>query len=99
MRLLDGRQELRLLRGGGSLELHGSPGDVVSLIPLNEAARGITTRGLEYPLTNENLLLGATRGVSNVLLGEQARIHLRQGLILCVILHGDPDSIVRPAQD
>lgn len=89
--LVDGRQELRLLRSGDSLDLRGAPGDLISLIPLSPSAQGITTQGLEYPLADEDLLLGATRGVSNVLLGEQARIHLRQGLLLCVILRGDPD--------
>jgi len=42
---------------------------------------------LEYPLTDEVLLLGATRGVSNVLLEAQATISLRQGLLLCVVQH------------
>lgn len=92
MRLVDGRQELRLLRAAERLELHGSPGDIVSLIPLSTTAEGITTQGLEYPLADETLRLGATRGVSNVLLGSLATISLRQGLLLCTILHGDPDS-------
>ena len=85
VRLVDGYQELRLLHGGERLELQGKPGDTVSLIPLSEAALGITTYGLEYPLADEELLLGATRGVSNVLLETQAAISLHQGLLLCVI--------------
>lgn len=90
--LVDGRQELRLLCAGDMLHVQGAPGDLVSLIPLSAAAAGITTQGLEYPLQDEELLLGATRGVSNVMLGEQASIHLGQGLLLCVILRGGPDG-------
>lgn len=85
VRLLDGHQELRLLNGGERLEMQGQPGDTVSLIPLSATALGITTHGLEYPLTDEVLHLGATRGVSNVLLETQATISLHQGLLLCVI--------------
>lgn len=97
VRLVDGRQELRLLRGGASLVLRGKPGDTVSLIPLSAVAAGIVTSGLEYPLKDEDLPLGATRGISNVLLGEQASVSIRQGLLLCTILHGDPDSLAHPA--
>lgn len=89
--LVDGYQELRLLRGGSSLEFIGQPGNRVSLVPICNTAEGITTQGLEYPLVDEDLLLGATRGVSNVMLGERARVHLRHGMLLCVILRRDPD--------
>lgn len=89
--LIDGYQEVHLLRGGSSLELEGKPGNRVSLIPISASAGGITTQGLEYRLEAEDLVLGATRGVSNVMLAKKACIHLRQGLLLCVILRGDPE--------
>ncbi len=88
IRLLDGSQEVFLLRCGESAEVTGSPGDTVSLIPLGGDAQGVTTSGLEYPLTGETLAFGATRGVSNVLLGESATVHLESGLLLCVVIHG-----------
>ena len=84
-RLLDGTQELTLLRGGDSLSLEGQPGDRVSLIPLSGNAYGITTIGLEYPLNNENLLLGSPRGISNVLRNESAQIVLKDGNLMCVV--------------
>lgn len=91
--LLDGRQEVLLVRGGERLEIRGLPGDTVSLIPLGGDARGVTTLGLEYPLTGETLSFGATRGVSNVLLGKTASIEISTGLLMCVILHAEyPDS-------
>ncbi|HWQ84569.1 MAG TPA: thiamine diphosphokinase [Anaerolineales bacterium] len=96
VRLIDERQELRLLNGGEALEVNGHPGDIVSLLALSETAAGITTRGLEYPLNDEDLHLGATRGISNVLQGEHASIQLRKGLLLCIVLHGDPDSLGCP---
>jgi len=87
IRLLDGPYEIRLLREGGSLTLHGAPQDTVSLIPLTEPAGGISTQGLAYPLRQEDLHLGATRGISNVLLGTEATITLEKGLLLCTHIH------------
>jgi thiamine pyrophosphokinase len=88
--LLDGEQEIQLLRGapsGRELMLRGQPGEIVSLIPLGGDAQGITTRGLEYPLHNGSLSFGATRGVSNSLVESTATIRLESGLLLCVIVH------------
>jgi thiamine pyrophosphokinase len=91
IRLVDGSQEIQLLRPGKWFALHGQPGDTLSLVPLLGAACGISTQGLEYPLNDENLEFGSTRGVSNVLLESSARIYLRQGLLLCVLIHGSLD--------
>jgi thiamine pyrophosphokinase len=87
IRLMDGVQEVLLVRGGDELEIRGQPGNTVSLIPLGNDARGITTHGLEYPLNNETLYFGATRGISNALLGQSASVKVEAGLLMCVIIH------------
>ena len=87
VRLVDGPQEAALVRGGETLKLHGQPGDKVSLIPLGGDVHGVTTNGLEYPLEEDALYFGATRGVSNILLGEEATIHLEQGIMACFVIH------------
>ena len=89
--LADGDQEFFYLRAGETITVAGYPGDTLSLIPLGGDAQGITTHQLEYPLHDENLPLGSTRGVSNVLLAEQAQISLCLGLLLCVVMH-QPDQ-------
>jgi thiamine pyrophosphokinase len=83
----DGPQEIRVLRAGGSLELSGRPGDVVSLIPIAGDARGVTTEGLEYPLSDGRLPFGSTLGISNSLARSSARVSLGQGLLLCTVFH------------
>lgn len=88
IRLLDGHQEINLLRSGQALELQGQPGDTVSLIPLLGDAGGITTLGLEYPLVDGNLSFGSTRGVSNAMTQESATVRLTSGLLLVVLIHG-----------
>ncbi len=49
-----------------SAELHGTPGELVSLLPVHGPASGVRTEGLLYPLVDEDLPVGTTRGVSNV---------------------------------
>ncbi len=87
IRLLDGPQEIALLRAGEVHLLSGQAGDTVSLVPLGGNARGISTTGLEYPLTDDILYFGATRGISNVMLSDRATIQLKDGLLLCTIIH------------
>jgi len=85
--LIDGAQEIRLAHAGGPLEIHGSPGDTVSLIPLNGDAHGVTTESLEYPLHGETLHFGSTRGVSNLMTASSASVSFTDGYLLCVVIH------------
>lgn len=87
IRLVDENQEILFIRGGNSVELLGSPGDTVSLIPLSADVLGITTRGLEYPLEKGTLLFGSTRGISNVLQENRAAVSVEEGSLMCVLIH------------
>lgn len=82
--LICGEEEVHMLRQGVSLTLTGKPGDSVSLIPLQPGPSVVTTRGLKYHLDNEALLFGYTRGISNQLVDEQARITLKSGLLAVI---------------
>ena len=88
VQLLDGPQRAQVLRAGETLRLKGAPGDTVSLIPLCDTARGIRTTGLEYPLDDDTLPFGTTRGISNTLTGTEAHVHLTAGLLVCVVIRG-----------
>jgi thiamine pyrophosphokinase len=68
----------------GAAELTGVLGGHVTLLPVGGPARGITTAGLLYPLVDEDLHPGSTRGVSNELLGSTAHVQLRGGTLLAV---------------
>jgi thiamine pyrophosphokinase len=78
----DGREHIMLIRN--RLLLPGKKGDTVSLIPLCSSAKGITTKGLRYSLTDEQLLPDQTRGISNVMMGEIAEINITSGTVLCI---------------
>lgn len=63
--------------------IRGRQGDLVSIVPL-EDMHGIYTERLEYPLKDETLHFGQSRGVSNVMLAADCRITVRQGFGLII---------------
>ena len=87
LRLLDGCQELTLLRPGQTHRIDGKIGDAVSLIPVGGDAKRVTTSGLEYPLLDSSLLFGRTLGVSNQMNAPEATVALYEGLLICVVIH------------
>ena len=64
--------------------LRGTPGELVSLLPVHGPAAGVSTEGLVYPLEGETLEPGSTRGVSNVLAAATARVTVGSGTLLAV---------------
>jgi thiamine pyrophosphokinase len=64
--------------------LAGRVGDLVSLLPVGADVSGVTTHGLTYPLHDEPLLAGRTRGLSNVRAAEEASVAVRDGRLLVV---------------
>lgn len=64
--------------------LLGRRGELVSLLAVNGRAEGITTEGLLYPLRDEDLAPGSSRGVSNELARPTAHVRLRSGVLLAV---------------
>ena len=84
VQLIEGEQIAEVVRGPGALEFSGAPGDLVSLIPLSPTVRGVTYRGLRYPLEDAELSLGSTRAISNEMAKPHASISIRQGMALVV---------------
>ncbi|KPK88985.1 MAG: hypothetical protein AMJ88_18200 [Anaerolineae bacterium SM23_ 63] len=78
-----GQQTAWVIRPPGD-EVHGQPGDTLSLIPLGGDALGIITHELYYPMNDETLVFGPARGVSNVLTASIASVELRSGIVLAV---------------
>jgi thiamine pyrophosphokinase len=90
VRLFDGMEEVFLIRD--KVTIHGQPGEIVSLIPLQWPVTGITTRGLKYPLKGETLYPERSRGISNCLQGKTARVQVESGGLLCIHTHKRPES-------
>ncbi len=64
--------------------IEGSPGEIISIIPVGGDVFGVTTQGLDYPLKDEKLEFGKSRGVSNVMTGEKCRICIKKGQALII---------------
>jgi thiamine pyrophosphokinase len=67
------------------IEIAGTLGALVTLLAVGGPARGVTTRGLQYPLQDETLEPGSTRGVSNVLVESVATVEVTAGVVLALI--------------
>jgi len=82
VRLDDGVEEAFFFRG--QVQVRGKSGDVVSLIPWQGAVKVIRTENVKWPLHNEMLYPEKSRGVSNELTSDTARIEIESGLLLVV---------------
>ena len=75
-------------------ELTGRPGDLVTLLPVGGPACGVVTDGLLFPLRDEDLAPGTTRGVSNQLVEGTGAVRLRAGTLL--VVQPGPADAARP---
>lgn len=84
VRLIDRATSVRAIRDGESLDLVGSVGDLVTLLPLGTDAVGVTTRGLRWALEGATLAAGRSRGLSNEVTQAPASVSLERGTLLVV---------------
>jgi thiamine pyrophosphokinase len=82
LRMVDGNQTAWPLRSGQEAAIEGSPGDLLSLVPLSPMVSGVTLEGVEWPLRAANLYFGSTLTISNRLTGPVAYLCLEEGLVL-----------------
>lgn len=95
LELTDGRWQALTIRWhtqGGVAEaarfdspvtIHGSIGDIVSLVPVGSAER-VCTSGLAWTLDDEPLRAGTTRGLSNRITSSPAEIRVTSGIVLVI---------------
>jgi len=80
--LCDEYTRIRLINN--CCRLHKQEGLLVTLVPLTTTVDGIVTEGLQYPLKDESLSVGFARGVSNQIIGEQALVSIKSGLLFVI---------------
>jgi thiamine pyrophosphokinase len=83
---------ISLLTGPGITVLAGREDDLVTLIPVGGPAVGVTTRDLRYPLRDETLEPGSSRGLSNLRTAPRAAVSVRAGRLLVI----ETPATVRP---
>jgi len=82
--LRDEHTRIRLINDCCKIKLHKQDGALVTLLPFTNAAEGIETEGLQYPLKSERLSIGFARGVSNQIIDEWAAVSLKKGMLLVI---------------
>ncbi len=82
--IIDKNSRISILHSGVDNLIPGKPGETCSFLPLRGDVVGITLTGFEYPLYDEILLFGSSRGLSNILLREEGIVRLKQGILLCM---------------
>ncbi len=74
-----------LLKDNQTLNLDGYLGKTISIIPMSESVDGVTVKGMKYKLCDDSLKFGSTRGISNEIVCESARIKLRKGVLAAIL--------------
>ncbi len=73
-----------IVDGPGAATIEGEPGDFVSLFGLDTVVEGVATVGLRFPLVDEALPIGPSRGLSNELIGRRASVTTSRGRLLVI---------------
>ena len=79
-----GVTRVRPLHGPGEVDVDFPIGSNLTLLPMNGDATGIRTRGLRYPLNDEPLRFGRSRGLSNVVISHPASVLVVHGVLLVI---------------
>jgi thiamine pyrophosphokinase len=74
-----------------ALRIQGDIGALISLLPMGGNLSGVTTHGLEWPLSAERLAAGSSRGVSNRFAQPEVTIRVDDGVLLAIVPHPDSD--------
>ncbi len=91
-----GNADVLVVRGGDApAHLPGPAGRLCTLLPIGGPAEGVVTEGLRWPLHDETLPPGTSRGVSNEIDELPATVALRDGVLLAIL----PDPSPSPFQE
>ncbi len=97
IRMDDGVEEVFFCKD--EVAIQGRSGDLVSLIPWGGIAGGVRTEGLKWPLADETLQAERSRGISNEMLADHAKINIAFGALLVIhrrIFRPTPEPSTNP---
>jgi thiamine pyrophosphokinase len=84
LRAVFGTTQVRAIHSGEGLDLDAPAGTTVTLLPVGGDATGVRTTGLRYPLDDETLRFGRSRGLSNVVTARAASVSIENGILLVI---------------
>ena len=74
------QHEIELVTPEHAVTLHGTPGDLVSLLTLTDTLEGVQMEGLRWNVASGSLRRGSSMGISNYLVQSTAKITTQKGL-------------------
>ena len=80
--LINEKNEAALM--DGHMTVKGKKGGIVSLIPFKGDVKGVTLKGMEYPLSDAYIPYDSPIGISNIMLSDEAEISLKEGILLVI---------------
>ena len=80
--IIDGNNIIRMVFD--EISIKGEIGDAVSILPFSGDVQGVTTKGLEYPLSDSTLKMGTSLGVSNKMTEKECCITIKKGAALVI---------------
>jgi len=85
VKLINDNLEIICINSNKKIYLRNREKFKLSILPISETVQGITMRGMEYQLENENLELASTRGLSNIITDNNAFIQINKGQLIVMI--------------
>lgn len=67
-----------------TINVAGKIGQTISVIPISGGVKGVTLEGLEYPLTDHDIDMGSSLGISNRFIKDRATISVKEGTVLVI---------------
>lgn len=80
-----GAARISVVRPGVAVQLTGTPGLQVSLVPMHGPAGGVTTDGLRWSLIDADLVSGTTRALSNEFVAPVATVAISSGVVAAIV--------------
>jgi thiamine pyrophosphokinase len=71
-----------------TIQIVGSKGNTISILPWGGDAFGVTTQGMKWELENATLPFGPARGISNIMVQAEVHIAVEQGVLLVIHQQG-----------
>lgn len=82
--MADKNNRLRMVKEGIILKKEEQYGKFVSLIPFTPEVKGVTLRGMKYPLTDYCLTCFHSLGISNEIIEDAGEITFSEGILLVI---------------
>ncbi len=84
MQIVDAHNRIRMVDKSVKLLKSEQFGSYVSLLPYAGDVEGVTLKGFLYPLEEYHMSCFSSLGISNEIVGEEAEVLLREGILLVI---------------